>query len=595
MTFAVALFLVFVVAKGLVWIAHAAPLSMAAVPVALWQDAATALVVALVFLALDRLGRAHIRRSIAGVEFGVYALLAGTTVATTATILATGSPITSSFFGAAGSALEDSVHHFLTPRILVPVASVALLAIAAGIAAHRTRRVRSTRGLIAVLIAGVAITAAGLSLERHVETHGLHRNGVFTLVRSIDRQLPAPKSPTSPDRTESVARLLESPRPTATLRALSSSARGRHLFLVVLESVGQVYRNGTAPWPRPDPMPFLASLEHRSLFAPVAYTVYPESIKGFLPLLAGHTPGFATQAKDYRFELPTLATRLRDAGYSTRLYHSGRFDYLGMRHIIEERGFDRLVDAAEISGVRDSSFGVDEESTVDRILADLTRAAKRDAAEPVFVVYLPIAGHHPYDSPGGPYRGDGERSDYANAIRYADTSLQRLLEGLERDGRLANSVIAVVGDHGQAFGQHPGNLGHVFFLYEENLRVPLSVFAPGITEDIPRDALTRPVSVLDLGPTLLDLLGLGDTLGEGRSLLADDTPRPVFFYTDYSLPLVGVRAGRWKLIHDLDRRRDQLFDLVVDPTEQHDLSGEHPEIAGPLRERALNWLRSRRP
>ena len=76
------------------------------------------------------------------------------------------------------------------------------------------------------------------------------------------------------------------------------------------------------------------------------------------------------------------------------------------------------------------------------------------------------------------------------------------------------------GDHAEAFGQHDGNFGHTLFAYEENVRVPLVMGIPGV--------VTAPVrarqiaSVLDIGPTVLDLVGIaGDGTHQGLGNMRD--------------------------------------------------------------------------
>ena len=46
-----------------------------------------------------------------------------------------------------------------------------------------------------------------------------------------------------------------------------------------------------------------------------------------------------------------------------------------------------------------------------------------------------------------------------------------------------NTLFVLFGDHGEAFGQHEGNFGHTLFIYDENVRVPYVIAAPGLTED----------------------------------------------------------------------------------------------------------------
>jgi arylsulfatase A-like enzyme len=131
----------------------------------------------------------------------------------------------------------------------------------------------------------------------------------------------------------------------------------------------------------------------------------------------------------------------------------------------------------------------------------------------------------------------------------------------------------VFGDHGEAFGQHEGNYGHTFQLYEENVHVPFVLALPGAIRSTLRAA--RIVSLVDTAPTLLDALGLPvPQRYEGHSML-DATPRTALFFTDYSLPLIGVRDGARKIIYDRASRGAQWFDLDRDPDERVDLSALH--------------------
>jgi arylsulfatase A-like enzyme len=138
-------------------------------------------------------------------------------------------------------------------------------------------------------------------------------------------------------------------------------------------------------------------------------------------------------------------------------------------------------------------------------------------------------------------------------------------------------VWIVYGDHGEAFGQHDGNFAHTFFLYEENVHVPLIVAEPGVIAEEIR--ARKVVSLVDLAPTLLDLAGEAvPALYRGRSML-DGVPRAAVFFTDYSLKLAGVRDGRWKWIGEIGSGRGKLFDLDVDAAEKHDAAAGHPELA----------------
>ena len=217
----------------------------------------------------------------------------------------------------------------------------------------------------------------------------------------------------------------------------------------------------------------------------------------------------------------------------------------------------------------------------------------RDRARPFFLLYMPVAGHHPYATPtAGPFADPGELGAYKNALRYGDQSLQALVEGLHTRGLDGQTMVVMFGDHGEAFGQHDGNYGHTIFAYEENVRVPLLIAIPGVTTGPTR--ARQVASVIDIAPTILDLVNLPRPSDyQGVSLLSGPG-RLALFYTDYALGWVGLRDGCWKYLLEIDANRSRLFDVCADPAETRDRASEHAARVGTYRERALGWLGARR-
>jgi arylsulfatase A-like enzyme len=244
-----------------------------------------------------------------------------------------------------------------------------------------------------------------------------------------------------------------------------------------------------------------------------------------------------------------------------------------MQSIIRNRGYQVLEDAGDIGGNHESSFGVDEPATVGRMLAWIDSLPR---GQKFFLTYLPIAGHHPYATPErGPFQGKGEIDQYRNALRYGDESLGALMDGLRARHLDGNTLWVIYGDHGEAFQQHPGNYGHTFFVYDENVRVPFLIAAPGFLSRQTR--ISKVVSLVDTAPTILDVTGTPSPAGyQGHSML-DGTPRMALFFADYSLGWLGLRDGPWKFIYEAGSERPKLFDLERDPREQRDLSAHEPE------------------
>lgn len=158
---------------------------------------------------------------------------------------------------------------------------------------------------------------------------------------------------------------------------------------------------------------------------------------------------------------------------------------------------------------------------------------------------------------------------YDQNLRYLDDQLGDLFDDLGSD-----TPIVLFADHGEEFWDH-GDFEHGHSLYDELLRVPLIVRAPGV----PAGRITAPVSLLDVAPTVLDLVGVPAKDMTGRSLLQvaagdaaaavslEGRPQPV------GRPLYGLEL--WGVIQDgqkwTTRAGDEhLYDLAEDPGEQDD-------------------------
>lgn len=566
---AVSLLATLVLAKALVLVGRDLIGSPWAVLAFFWQD----LLVALCFALLD-LRLRHLR--LAWAIYAIISLYAAINVPLT-NLFST--PLTWPMVQATRGALADSVRHHLTWENLRWIAAVLLGATGFPILAKRFQlKLNCTLNGFAW-----AIVALGPLASTLVETQGLHRNALFALLAST-----LPRIQAQPFSDDWRASPFASP-PAKSIEQFHGLASGRNVILVLLESTGAAYLHtyGAAE----DPTPNLTAMAKSSIVLENAYAVYPESIKGLFSVLCSEYAAMDTAPETYeRAPNPSVAQTLRHAGYRTALFHSGRFDYLGMQSIIRNRGFEVLEDAGNIGGNHQSSFGVEESSAVKRILHWIDTLAAPDR---FFITYLPIAGHHPYDSVGsGPFPDGDDLGRYRNALHCGDAALGDLIGGLQERGLYEKTLFVFLGDHGEAFGQHSGNFGHTLFIYEENVRVPCLIAAPGALEEQTR---IKPVaSTIDLAPTILELLDIPTPREfEGRSVF-DGANRMALFHTDYSLGLLGVRDENWKFIYEVDSDRGKLFDLSRDPREQINLATQETERVRFYRERLLRWSAAER-
>jgi lipoteichoic acid synthase len=158
---------------------------------------------------------------------------------------------------------------------------------------------------------------------------------------------------------------------------------------------------------------------------------------------------------------------------------------------------------------------------------------------------------------------------------------------------LADTLLVVVGDHGEAFGEHE-LIWHTGVPYDEALRIPAIVRLPA---DLRRTGRVRGLrQQIDLWPTVAEVLGLEVRGGAapGRSLLSDDDGhRALYFTTHFDNASLAMRDGDRKYIYWFGRRPMEVYDLARDPGEKVDRADEVPASELVAAERDLRaWLRA---
>jgi hypothetical protein len=202
--------------------------------------------------------------------------------------------------------------------------------------------------------------------------------------------------------------------------------------------------------------------------------------------------------------------------------------------------------------------------------------------------------HYPYrgsDKERTAVRGAGEDAEslkgrFLRSLAVSDRLIGELVDRLRESGQLDDTLLVVVGDHGEAFGQHD-NLVHGWDLYEETMRVPL-LFINARQFAGARDH--HPVRNIDIAPTILARMGIAPPASfQGVDLATGARPRRVFYSAPWAGVVVGYREGERKYVYWLGRDQLLAYDLARDPGERHPRElADSPERSTVLR-RLLNW------
>ena len=179
-------------------------------------------------------------------------------------------------------------------------------------------------------------------------------------------------------------------------------------------------------------------------------------------------------------------------------------------------------------------------------------------------------------------------------LHETDHQLSRLFDAVRLAGLDENTLVVLVGDHGQAFGYPHNTYIQGRTVYEEDVHVPLLLWSPRLYPTPKRSASIG--SLVDLAPTIAALAGaLPPADWQGRNLFdtAHHPPRAYFYVAEDHFTL-GVREGQWKYIFDLREGTDELYDLALDPNEQHNLAKVDPERSTRLRQHLAAWTEANR-
>ena len=188
---------------------------------------------------------------------------------------------------------------------------------------------------------------------------------------------------------------------------------------------------------------------------------------------------------------------------------------------------------------------------------------------------------------------------YDEEILSWDQQFKKLVDWLQGEGLLESTIIVVTSDHGEEFAEH-GFLKHGSQLYEESIRVPLVLRAPG---RVAPGRVARAVETRGIHDALIQLAGLPASSKATPALLSEpsEKPRLVFSHLKYQPKpgvargpgLASIRDGQWKFIQWNSPKRSELYDLESDPDELQDLSARYPERTDRYDDLLAAWYSTR--
>ncbi len=329
--------------------------------------------------------------------------------------------------------------------------------------------------------------------------------------------------------------------------------------------------------------PHLDALAARGVRFDRAYTVAPITLPAHTSILTGTTPLYHGVRDNGSFraasELTTLAEILRESGRRTGAF-LGAFPL--HREFGLDQGFevyDDALDPIEATGRPGT------ERRGDRVVAAARDWLQEIEADAPFFAWVHLFDPHapytpPHDAaaahPDDPYQGE---------IAFMDACVGELLDSLEAQGRLANTLVVVVADHGESLGEHEEE-SHGLLIHDGTMRVPWIIAGPDVPEGVVRTDVVR---TTDLVPSLTEWLGLpapAAVQGAPVDWTREGAPSQRAAYLETLYPrlhygwseLRGLVHGDWKIIEapGATEARPELYRIREDAAETVDAAAAEP-------------------
>jgi len=305
-----------------------------------------------------------------------------------------------------------------------------------------------------------------------------------------------------------------------------------------------------------------------------------------------------------------VAGRSRFTLYGPGLYQENLYLKLavaeGIEHFMVMKGFGpRNIfppDAPVIELSIPRAVSDRRSAKADEVFDSARRVIGKVPAEERFLCFLHLMDVHNdlWKKDGGIDFGDSPRDLYDNNLSYLDRAFEQFVNWLKQNGLSERTVILFTSDHGEQFWEHGASL-HGHTLYEEEIRIPLILFAHGLKgrfEDVP-------VIAADMAPTIAELAGysiappyddphMGMSLvplilrNEKKQFLKRDIVGRASFKRRYFL----YHNWEWKLVYFAELDLLQLFNVVTDPAEKNNLLNEEPELAALLQKKLFDYLKT---
>lgn len=341
--------------------------------------------------------------------------------------------------------------------------------------------------------------------------------------------------------------------------------------------------------------PHIDALAEKGVIFADCYSPVPLTLPAHCSLFTGRYPLGHLVRDNGTFFLSgteiTLAETMEKEGYST---YAVVASYVLMAKFGLDQGFSVYDDSLDAGELLRNFYS---EIKADMVYEKFNRWLTEKGEQPFFAWVHFYDPHAPYEPPDAFTEGNSLSELYDGEVAFTDVHVGKVIADLTERDLLESTIIVIVGDHGEAFGEHQ-EYGHSVFCYQENLKVPLIFYCPRLFPE--RAMVEERVCLIDVLPSLLEILGMDPLPGmHGKSfagmLVGKEQKKDRTYYIESMYgketlgwaPLVGIIDGPYKYI---SLPEPELYDLGKDNREKNNLFAVKRDIVRDLDEKLKKFM-----
>ncbi len=358
-------------------------------------------------------------------------------------------------------------------------------------------------------------------------------------------------------------------------------SRPWNVVVVVVEAMGASYPFDKSIEGKV-PMPFFEELSKKGVWLKNHYASGNNTAPALYALFSGRYAPLNNSYLTASADVPLIHQMIPEA-YRPFLVRPAPREVFFPTRVFQNSGFPELLDFHALKAIPRAPSHMERREEVGCFQFFMEEIRKRDR---FFAIYQSFVPHFYYEENGAEFRrftlpesrnyAEYFQPRYYNGLYLMDTQIQALVRMLEETGRMKETILVVVGDHGEGFEQHRESFMHGMQSYEEIIHSAALIYQPDL---FPPQEVELPTSHVDLLPTLLRFIPTSKPAPMAGEDLTKPVKRKYVFSDAYLFRGEVVSISRDRVKYTLDDRRDSVksTDLKEDPEEKNLRQGERGE------------------